>query len=139
MDDALPISSIERHGAFEDNADHPVHGQQLVDSAILFERETVDVLHGQISEIIFNDGFVNLNNIGVIEALGDHALVLKELAHAPRHGRTILPEADHLDGDLAIGIRVITEVYRGGRALAELANHPIFADFFHSGCAIETH
>jgi hypothetical protein len=38
----------------------------------------------------------------MIEALGNHALVPEQLAHAPRHGGAILAETDHLDRHLAV-------------------------------------
>ena len=69
----------------------------------------------------------------MIEAFGNHALVLEQLAHAPRHGGAVVAEADHLDCNLAIGIRVVTEVDSGRSALAQLLDYPVFADLFHSG------
>ena len=132
MDNALPIGGIKRHAALEDDTDHPVHGQQTVDPRMVFEREALDVFHCQIGKVFFDNRFVNLDDIRMIQALGNHSLVLEQLAHAARHRTAILPELDHLDGNLAAGVWVIAKVDRRGRPLAQLSNDAIFADCFHS-------
>ena len=139
MDDALPISRIECHAALEDDADDAVHGQQLVDAAMLFKAETVDVLHRQIGVIILDNGVVDLHDVRVIHPARDHAFILEELAHAARHGRAVLAETDHLDRDLTAGLGIVTEINRRRRPLAELANDAVFAYRFHSGCRKMNH
>ena len=132
MDDALAISAVERHAALENDADNPVHRQQLVDPAVLLKIEALDVLHRQVSKIILNHGIKNPHDIRMIKPPGNHAFVLEQLAHAPRHRRRILAEADNLDGDLALGFRVIAEVDRSSRPLTQFTTHAVSAYRFHT-------
>ncbi len=104
MNDALPVGRVERHAALEDDADHAVHGQQLVDARMLLKREALHIFHCQIGEIRFDHRFVNLHDVRMIQALGNHPFVLEQLAHAARHRPAILPELDHLDGNLPGGV-----------------------------------
>ena len=106
--------------------------QQVVDLDMLLQGKTLDVFHGQIGVVIFDDAFVNLGDIGVIEAPGDHAFVLEQFAQAARHGRAILAETNELDGDGGIGIGAHAQVDRRRRALAKLLDHPVFAYRLHA-------
>ena len=132
MDDTLPVSAIERHATLEDNADYPMHGHQLINPDEIFKRATLDVLHRQIGIIVFNHGIKHPNDIGVIHALRNHAFILKKLAHTPRHGGAVLAKLNQLDGNLTIRFRVVTEVDRSSRPLAQLADDPISAYRFHA-------
>jgi len=68
---------IERQTAFENDANNTMQGQQLVDTRVILEREALDILHGQISAIVFDYAVIYGNNIGVIEAPGDTAFRLE--------------------------------------------------------------
>ena len=132
MDDALAECRIQGHGAFEDDADHPVHGEQPIDPAMIFQAETIDKLHRQISVIRLHHRIVHLHDIRVIEAARHHPLVLEQLAQAARHSGAVLAKLDHLHRHLTIRIRVIAQIHRSRRALAQFANDAVFADCFHS-------
>ena len=132
MDDALPVRIIERHAALENDADDPVQGQQAVDPGMVLEREAVDVLHRQIGIVVLDDALVDLGDVGMGEAAGDHLLVLEQLAQAARHGGTIVAEADQLDRHRQVGIRADAEVDRGGRPLAQFLDDAVLADAVHA-------
>ena len=106
-------------------------GSSLSDPAVLLEAEAVDILHRQVGEFVLDHGVVDPHDIRVVEATGDHPLVLEQLAHAPRHGRAILAETNDFDRNLPRIFRVVTKVDRSGRSPAELADDAVFAYRFH--------
>ena len=136
MDDALTVGAVERHAALENDADDAVHRQQLVDTTVFLEAETVDVLHRHVGKVIFDRGVIDANDVRVIETLRDHALVLEQLAHPPRHRGAVLTEADDLDRHLAAAIRIVAQVHRGRGALAQFPDDPVFAYLLHAVAVI---
>ena len=121
---------IERQAALEDDADHPMHRQQLVDRAKGVERLPLDVIHHQPRLFLFDHRVVYAHDVRMLEPAADRVLGLEQLAQAARHRRIVLVEANQLDRHVFPGVRIGRQIDDGRRALAEFAHDFVFADFF---------
>jgi hypothetical protein len=132
MDYSLAVSAVECHAAFENDPDHPGQWQQFVNPGVGLKREALDVLHRQIGELILDNPFVDLGDVGMLETPGNHLLVPEQLAQATRHGGTVLSESDDLDRKRSIRIRTSAQIDGSRRPLAYFPDDPVLAYLFHA-------
>ncbi len=132
MDDALPVGVVQRHAAFENDADRAVDGQQMLERAVALERLAREVFHHHVSLVGLDRCIVDADDVRMFETTGDRLFRLEQLDEAPVPLRLVaylVAEANVLERHRLRIIRTLGEIHDGRRATPDLAQDPIAADF----------
>src|ERR1019366_3747523 len=108
VDDPGAVGEIQGPGAFENDLDDPVERQQGVRVAVRLERAAVDVFHHHVGEAFVHHRVVDLHDVRVRELAGERRFGDEQLFEQV----AILGVGErvgehHLDGDLAVGERIV--------------------------------
>ena len=80
MHDAAPVRVVQRHRDFEDDADHPMHGKQLVHGDKLVQAGALDQFHHQVGTLVLDMPVEHPRDVGVVELRRDRRLGGEQLA-----------------------------------------------------------
>jgi hypothetical protein len=100
--DAQTMREIERPGAFENDFDDLVDGQQVVLAAEGLQRPARHVFHDDVGKLVTDHGVEYLHDVGVIELARQRCFGNEKLARQPAViGLFQLVLGHHLDRDFA--------------------------------------
>ena len=97
-----------------------------------FQRAAGNVFHDDVTEVLGNDGIVNLDNVRVIELADQRGFVEEQAAVELTFFRVAQDvRRGDLDRDGPLGKWVTAEVDGAGRTVAEFSDQFVFAELFH--------
>ena len=131
MHDALLVGVIQGHGGLAENAEHAVRGERLAGNKLV-ERGPVDVLHGDVGDVVLLLHVVDGDDARMREDAGRAGFAEQALAQ-PRAllGIRDFPEADGLDGDRTADGGIGGQVHDAHGATAQLAHDLVASDAVH--------
>ena len=132
VDDAGAVGEIQRPAALEYNLDDLVHRQQRARIAVRLERAAVHVFHHHVAHALVHHRIVDLHDVRMRELAGERGFGDEQLFEqvAVLGVGERIGEHD-LDGDVAVGKRILAEIHFAGGAFSEFFYNLIFADFLH--------
>jgi hypothetical protein len=131
MHDALLVGVIEGHGGLAEDGEHAVRGQRLAGDELV-ERGAVDVLHGDVGDVVLRLHVVDGDDAGMGENAGRARFAEQTLAQAGALlGVADFAEADGLDGDRTADGGIGGQVHDAHGAAAQLAHDLVASDAVH--------
>ena len=129
MDDALELRVVERAAALEHVFHHAVERQQVVRMDVFFQRAAGHIFHHDVIRFVAEYRFVGRDDVRMDELARQRGLVLQLLAILPAEPRVVEEFLlDHLDGDLAVLERVVSQIDHAGPALSQFLDQAIRAE-----------
>ena len=131
MHDALQMGIVEGHGGLAENSEQAVRGERLAGDKLV-ERGAVDVLHGDVGDVVLRLHIVDGDDARMREDAGRARFAEQALAQAGTLlGVGDFAEADGLDGDRTADGGIGGQVHDAHGAAAQFAHDFVASDAVH--------